>query len=170
MADISKNTLRLLIELVKYYSQKTLGEGALSIVADGITEIAGEDVTDKINNFINQEKNAKKLLEAFHEADQWFIDTAPDNTFKQIIISMPLSAISRLEEISTNLPLTLDDSGLLFAIRNQLEKDWSTKLTKQQLDQAAYLYRNCLDRALATKLGQLLPAIFRKIERIEENV
>jgi len=170
MANIPKNVLRLLIELVKYYSQKAIGEGALSIITDGITELAGEDIGDKINNFVDQEENARKLLDVFHEADKCFIETSTDDLLKQIIISTPFSALPRLEKIAVNLPSTLDDLGLLTALRDQFKNDWGTKLSDEQLDLAASLYRSCLDRALATKLDQLLPTIFRKVERIERGV
>ena len=170
MANIPKNALRLLIELVKYYSQKAIGEGALSIITDGITELAGEDIGNKINNFVGQEENARKLLDVFHEADKCFIETSTDDLLKQTIISTPFSALPRLERIAINLPSNLDDSGLFSALRDQFENDWKTKLSEEQLNLAASLYRNCLDRALATKLDQLLPTIFRKVERIEKDV
>jgi len=75
-----------------------------------------------------------------------------------------------LENIATQLPSTLDDESLFFALRDQFKKDWPKKLTEKQLDIATTQYLKCLDRALSTKLGQLLPTIFRKIERIGNDV
>ena len=170
MTNIPKSILQLLIELSKYYSQKALGEGASSIVVDGITELVGEDVTEQINNFLSKEKNAKQLLKAFREADDCFIKSSDDSLIRQAIISKPFSAIQRLENIAIQLPSTLDDASLFVALRDQFKKDWPKKLSEQQLDIAATQYRICLDRALATKLEQLLPTIFRKVERIEKDV
>jgi hypothetical protein len=76
MANIPKSVLQLLIELSKYYSKKVLGEGASSIVIDGLTELVGEDITEQINNFLSKEKNAKQLIKAFREADDCFIDSS----------------------------------------------------------------------------------------------
>ena len=73
-----------------------------------------------------------------------------------------------MEKIAIEIPDILDDRKLIEVIRQQFLEDWPDKFSDTQLDQAAYIYRGCLDTALATKYDQLLPTIFRKADRIED--
>ena len=169
MADHVKNLVRFATELVKYYAEKALGEGASAVLVKELTDLAGENVTEKITNFLNQNERAQKLLEAFKAADFCFIQKVEDETLKQLIISQPFAALPTLENLAGNLNTTLDDANLFKAIRNQFEIDWPQQLTDQQLSIATRTYVDCLDRALATKFEQLLQTLYRKVDRVENT-
>jgi hypothetical protein len=47
--------------------------------------------------------------------------------------------------------------------------DWGEKIPEEKIDGAAYTYRDCLDDALAAKCRQLLPTIYRKLTRIQDD-
>jgi hypothetical protein len=167
MTDLPANLLKLVTELIKYYIEKALGENATAILVKGLTEIVGETAKSKFTDFLDQGDLSKQVLDAFTEADDCFYRTVDDDVLKQAIISKPLAGLEQWETVAKQLPSTLDDSGLFTLIRTRFEQDWPGKLSDQQLDQAAMLYRDCLDRGLATKLGQLIPTLFRIIERID---
>lgn len=167
MAELPKTLVKLATELVIYYAEKALGEGALAILVQELTDLVGESVTEKIKDFLDQGELSKQVFDAFKEADNCFYNTVDDDVLKQAIISKPLAGLEQWEAVTKQLPSTLDDMGLLTLIRMRFEQDWPGKLTKQQLDRAAVVYRDCLDRSLATKLDQLLPTLFRKVERID---
>lgn len=167
MTDLPANLLKLVTELIKYYVEKALGENASAILAQGLTEIVGETAKSKITDFLDQGELSKQVFAAFKEADNCFYKTVDDDVLKQAIISNPLAGLEQWEAVAKQLPSTLDDSGLFILIRTRFEQDWLGILSDQQLDQAAMIYRDCLDRAFATKLDQLEPTLFRKIERID---
>ncbi len=152
--------------LIEHQAKKTFGEKAADKITDALTEIVGEKAIDKLAHFLGQGERAKTLLEAFKEADACFVETCDDELLRQAIVSKPLAALPSLERLATSLPKTLDDAGLLAALRRQFADDWP-RLSDEQLDHAAAVYRNCLDRLLAAKCDQLLPTIFRKIVHIE---
>jgi tetratricopeptide (TPR) repeat protein len=167
MADLSTTFVKFATELVKYYAEKTLGEGASGILVQELTDLVGESVTEKIKDFLDQGELTKQVIEAFNEADNCFSLTIDDDVLKQAIISKPLAGLEQWDVVAKQIPSTLNDTGLLTLIRTRFEKDWPGKLTNQQLDRAAMVYRDCLDRSLATKLNQILPTLFRKVERID---
>jgi len=167
MADLPANLLKLGTALIKYYVEKAFGENASTIFIQGLTDIGGEKAISEIADFLDQGELSKKIFEAFSEADNCFSKNVGDNLLKQAIISKPLAGLEQWEAVAKQLPSSLDDSGLYNIIRTRFEQDWPGKLTEQQLDRAAMIYRDCLDRSVATKLGQLEPTLFRKVERID---
>lgn len=167
MADLPKTIVIFASELIKYYSEKALGEGALAILVEKMTNLVGENATEKISNFLNQEELTKKLVEAFEEADYCFSRSIDDDVLRQAIISKPLAGLEQWDVVVTQLPSTLNDAELFTIIRKRFDQDWPGKFTSQQLDRAAVVYRDCLDRSLATRLNQILPTLFRKVERID---
>ena len=130
MAEIHKSIIHFATELVKYHADKTLGEGALSILVDEVTDFIGEDVTEKISTFLDQGEKAKQVLEAFKMADECFIKNADDHTLQQAIVSQPFAGIEHLEKIALQIPSTLDDQGLLKTLRDQFEQDWPNRLSR----------------------------------------
>jgi hypothetical protein len=169
MAELSKKLVKLATELIKYYASKALGEGALDILAGSLADFFGESITEKISAFLDQGEKADQLLSAFKEADECFTKRIEDQILREAIISAPFAGLNKFEVLAENLPVTLDDQILVRAIKNQLALEWPGKFTDSQLDYAAKTYLDCLDHSLASKCDQLLPTIFRKIERIEDN-
>lgn len=167
MADLPKTIVKFATELVKYYAGKALGEGASAILVDELTDLVGETVTEKITNFLNQGELTKQIVEAFDEADNCFSRSIDDDVLRQAIVSKPLAGLEQWEVVVTQLPSKLNDAELFTIIRKRFDQDWPGKFTSQQLDRAAMVYRDCLDRSLATKLNQILPTLFRKVERID---
>ncbi len=80
-----------------------------------------------------------------------------------------LAELPSLEKLAAALPKTLDDDELWRALRNRFKEEWPHLLTEAQLDRAATVYRDCLDRPLAAKCDQLLETLFRKVDRIEQS-
>lgn len=169
MSKKSKNLVKLATELTKYYTKKALGDDALTILVQGASDIIGDDVTEKIESFLDQGDKAERVLDAFTFADNCFVKNIGDDLLKQMVISKPLAGIEHLEQIAQHIPTNLDDRGLLESIRNRFELDWPGQLTDERLDQAAIVYRDCLDKALLIKLNQIHPTLFRKIDRIEKD-
>jgi hypothetical protein len=120
-----------------------------------------------VSAFLSAGDNAEKLLAAFKEADESFRNEG-DDTLKQMIASKPLSGLVSLEKLANNLHQTLDSENLFIALRQRFEEDWSNQSTEIHM-RAAQLYRACLERALAVRCNQILPAIFVKVERVETN-
>jgi hypothetical protein len=169
MAEFPKTLVKLATELVKYYAEKILGEGASAILVKGLTDIVGENATEKINGFLDQGERAQQLLEAFTLADDCYSKKVDDDLLRQLILSQPFAALPQLEVLAKALPTTLDDIGLFNAIRDQFKKDWPGRLADQQIDVAARTYLDCLDQGLATKFDQLLPTLYRKVDRIDHT-
>jgi len=169
MADLPKTIVKFATELVKYYAEKVLGKGASAILIEELTDLVGESATEKIEAFLDQGEKAKQILSAFEEADACFVASIEDQELKEAIISLPFRGIQNLEGFALQLPSTLDDRALLEAIKEQFSTDWPERFTTQQLDYAAQLFLKCLNRALAIKCGQILPAIFITVTRIDET-
>ena len=169
MTELPKILIKLATELVKYYAEKALGEGASAILVNRLSDLIGENTTEKITTFLDQGRKADLLLSAFKVADECFVIKIGDQALKEAIISAPLAGLHQLEILAGNLPLTLDDSTFYQMIKKQLAVDWPGRFSTKQLDHAAQTYIDCLDHALAIKCDQLLPTVFRKIERIEDT-
>jgi len=169
MAKLPKTLIKLATELVEYYATKALGEGASAIIISNLADLIGDNATEKITAFLDQGEKADLLLSAFKEADDCFVNEVKDQILKEAIVSAPLAGLHNLEILAGDLPVTLDETSLSTAIKNQLELDWPGRFSPQQLEYAAQTYLDCLDRSLAKKCDQLLPTIFRKIERIENT-
>ena len=169
MTNVHKNIVKLATALVKYHAEKALGDDALSIVVQGVTNLAGESAVEKISSFLDQGEQANRLIEAFKAADICFTNNIDDAELNQMIISKPMAGLEKLETFAASLPETLDDDGLLYMIQNQFEVDWHGKISGSKLKKAALVYRRCLDRSLATKMGQILQSMYRSVERIEKN-
>ncbi|MGH2524527.1 MAG: hypothetical protein ACRDH2_18630, partial [Anaerolineales bacterium] len=166
---MSGNLVKLAAALVEHQAKQTLGEEATSLLVQVLAEYVGERTLDKLAEFFRQGQNAGKLLDAFQEADNCFAETCGDDQLKGAIRSKPLAGLESLEKLAAALPKTLDDAGLLAALRTCFEADWRGLLTDAQLDHAAAVYRKCLDQPLAARCGQLLPALFRIAVRTEEK-
>src|SRR3990172_2166707 len=106
-------------------------------------EYAGEKTLDRLVSFLRKTGDADKIRDAFHAADACFKQECGDDTLRQMIISKPFAALPSLEKLAASLPKTLDDDGLLAALRRRFEDDWSGKLAPEQLDHAAVTYRLC---------------------------
>ena len=169
MADLPKTLIKLATALIKYYASKTLGEESLEILTEDLTDLLGESIVDKISAILDQGEKAGQLLSAFKEADECFINRINDQVLREAIISAPFAGLQKLEKLADNLPATLDDETIIKAIKDQLTLEWPGKFSNKQLDYAAQTYLDCLDHSLASKCKQLLPTIFRKLERIENN-
>ena len=167
MIKIHKTLIKLATVLVKYYAEKTMGLEAQTIIVKSLADAVGENAIEKISSFLDQGAQFERLLEVFKTADECFAENIDDHSLSQAIISMPLAGLDQLELLAKQISSNLDDQGLLTAIRDRFEMDWPNKFSKEQLDRASIEYRDCLDKALATKLDQMLPTIFRKIDRIE---
>lgn len=164
----SKFVVALGAELVKYQVKKQLGDGVLTTLAAMVSQYAGESMTDKLAGLLNHGGKAQQLLDAFQDADSCFADKCSSPEMRQAIAAKPLRALTALEGLARSLPDTLDDDGLLRKLRDTFKRDWPN-WSQERLDEAAVIYRDCLDTALAAKCDQLLPTLFRKVERIEET-
>ena len=169
MPELPKTLLKLCAAFVEHQAKKNLGEEASSILVNVLAEYAGEKTLDRLAGYLNQGRKAENLLEAFKEADKCFAEQCGDPDLKQAIAMFPLAEIPSLEKLAVTLPETLDDAGLLATLRGRFEDDWRNALTAGQLDRAAAVYRDCLDRPLAAKCDQLLETLFRKVDRIEKR-
>jgi tetratricopeptide (TPR) repeat protein len=167
MPDLPKSVIKFGVELAKHQAKTHLGEGVLNVLAGQVAEVGGQASAEKVASFFEHGANAEKLLQAFEQADTCFAEQCGDDTLRQAIQAQPLAALPSLEKLAAALPTSLDDLGLLSALRRRFSEAWPGQLSEDQLDHAASVYRTCLDRALAAKCAQLLPTIFRKIERIE---
>lgn len=167
MPEVSKTVTKLFSELVKHQAKKHLGEGVFDVLAGGAAEVGGQVATERVSALVSQGANAEKLLAAFRRADSCFAKRCDDRALKQAITSQPLAGLPSLEKLAASLTDSLDDDSLFRGLRLRFAEDWTGQLSDEQLNRAASLYRNCLDRALAATCGQLLPTLYRKIERIE---
>lgn len=170
MPSLSRTLSRLAIALLKHEAQKRLGDEFLSTLGDAVANFAGDSLDEQLQQFLDQGKNAEKLLTAFKSADECFEMNCGDQKLVGAIKSLPLSGLTSLEKIAAELPTTLDDSILRNLIRNQFQQNWGKLLSSGQIEHAVLVYMKCLDRALAANAEQILPSLFRIVERIEEDV
>ena len=162
----AKPLVKLAVKFIEYQGKRLVGEGFANEVLKTLAEYAGEDATARLTAFFDQGAHAGQLVAAFEEADAAFAQTIGNRDLARAIRDAPLARLESLTKLADALPRTLDDAALFAALRARFAEDYP-HLTAAQLDDAARVYRDCLDRALAAKCGQLLPALFRKIERID---
>jgi len=169
MPELPRTLIKLAAVFVEHQAKKNLGDEALSLMGNVLAEYAGEKTLDKLVEFVQQGERAQQLVEAFQEADRCFAETCGDDMLRQAIAMFPLAEIPSLEKLAAALPETLDDARLLAALRQHFDNDWHNAMTSDQLDRAASVYRQCLDRPLAAKCDQLLPTLFRVVARMYEK-
>jgi|SRR5579859_682065 len=167
-AQLGRDLVKLAAALVKHQAKVHLGDEAVGILAQEGTTIIGDRVAAKIAGLIDDSDKARSILAAFEIADQCFSAQGSDD-LKAAIVAMPLAGLPSLELLARKLPKTLDDASLREGIRSRFEEDWRGRFTDQELDHAAQLYRECLDRSLASTCDQLLPTLMRTTWRIEET-
>jgi hypothetical protein len=165
--NLPKDIITLAAELIKHQAKKQLGDGFIDVLSSRLVDYAGDNALEKVNEWLESGENAEKVLAAFKDADKAFHNQG-DDTFKQMIVSKPLSQLDTLENLAKALPNTLDDDGLVETLLHQFESDWSN-LSSHVHEKAARAYRVHLERSLAIRCNQLLPSIFTKVERIEAN-
>lgn len=141
-----------------------LGDGTLAIGAEYLSEYAGEELAEKIEDYIT----GQDIEDAFKNADKFFKENCSEDQARQAIHELPLAGSPALIEVAKKLPKTYDSNRLLTALINTLKTYWGEILSENQIKQAAYEYRICLERSLAIT-GQTLLGIFTKVERIEVN-
>ncbi len=167
MPDIPKTVVKVFVELVKHQAKRQLGDGAINVLAEAVADFAGDEVSEKLAAYLDQGESAEKLLSAFERADACFAGECGDEKLRQAIHDKPLRDLGTLAKLAARLPQTLDGEGLYAALRGQFAADWPGQLSDAQIDRAGQVYRRCLERSLAVACGQLLPAVYLKVERIE---
>jgi hypothetical protein len=161
---LSRQTItKLVLKLVSYQAKKQLGEDVIEDIADVLGEEFQEELATKLG------WHQDEIIEAFEDADKQFIRQCKNETIKQAIISQPLARIPSLEKFAASLPSSLDDDGLLEMLEQQFANDWKN-FTKSQIQAAAYLYRKCLDRSLASKAKQLPETSIRILLRLSTDI
>jgi|GEM_PF-847463 len=162
--------VQLAVSVILHQARQTLGEEVLTRLADVLTEYAGEKALDKLTTLVGQQGYAAKITQAFVVADACFAqktNSPTDKNLHEAILSLPLAKLETLEQLATHLPKTLDDASFRQALRATFRASWPQQLSEAEIDRAAGLYLQCLDRPLAADCEQLLPTIFRKLERME---
>ena len=170
MADVPKAVVKLAVELVKHFAKQSLGEGAVNIISENLADLAGENVTEKLTAFFDQGEKLEKILAAFQGADTCFAQKCDDKLLRQMIHDKPFAGLPSLEKLATELPENLDSDQLLETLKQRFSEDWPGELSPEQLEKAAMLYRDCLERGLAAQADQLQEVIFLKLDRIENGV
>jgi tetratricopeptide (TPR) repeat protein len=166
MANPAKTTVKFLVDLVKHRVKSLTGDEGYAVAAGAVTELTGEQVADRITEYLNDEQVTQYLLKAFELADACFEEECGDPLLQEAIRSQPLAGIPTLERLAAALPRTLDDEGMRAGLRQQFQQDWREQLTDEQLDRAAAAYLRCLDRGLATRAQQLQPTLLRQTQRL----
>jgi hypothetical protein len=78
MPNLPKTIFNLAAELVKYQAKKIFGDGFINELSDSLADLAGESVSEKINTFLEQDKNVENPLMAFKDADSEFYREGDD--------------------------------------------------------------------------------------------
>jgi tetratricopeptide (TPR) repeat protein len=166
---LPRTLLKLAAAIIKHQIKQRFGEEGLAIALSALSEVAGDELTDKLRSYYQNQEEAQKVLEAFKQADECFKRMCEVDALRQAIHELPLSGATTLHDIALTLPSTLDSDNLRNAIRQVFSQYWIDQLDDDLLDQASMIYLFCLDRALATSTDQLGATIFRKVEQIEIN-
>jgi tetratricopeptide (TPR) repeat protein len=155
-----------------YLASRLTADQQFALLTEVLGSYAAEKKLDQLIDWIQGGKHEKAaqatLKAAFEAADDCFADNCGDPMLRQAIRTLPLSEIPSLEKLAAALPQTLDETKLRAALRRRFADDWRNALSAAQLDHASDVYLRCLDVPLAAKCGQLLPTIFRKLDRIED--
>lgn len=167
MAFLLSPIIHITTELLKYFIKFRLGDNAFTTIEGGIIDIGEGYFSQGIQKYLNKNKPIKLITSAFQFADDEFIQIVSDPVLKQTIISKPFHSLPRLQEFAKKIPNNLDDKLILNALVNQFKEDWPRRFSEEQFDQMARIYRNCLDKGLAMISEQILPTIYRKVDRIE---
>ncbi len=59
MAESPNVFVKLATELIKYYVEKSLGEGALAILVKSLADLIGESASEKLNSFSGSGRKGK---------------------------------------------------------------------------------------------------------------
>ncbi len=162
MADLGKTVITLCAKLVEYQTKKVLGEGPVSILAGGITELLGEGFKERIDQYLDEGGEAKKIIKAFEIADHEFVVKCTDEDVRYKTSGLAIS--KKLRNLAADLPDSLDAESLRAAIHAQMENDWRGVLSIPQLKYASELYFECLETALAAQSGQILQVILLNVK------
>ena len=52
MPRLTKTTIKIATQLFTYYAEKTLGDGALSTIVEGVTDLVGENAAETGEAFV----------------------------------------------------------------------------------------------------------------------
>ncbi len=171
MPDLPESILQFGVQIgvavLKHQAEKHLGEGALEILAETLADIAGTSLNEKLQGFLTDERQLRKVRQVFQRADERFSGLKPAYRDMQV----RLSDLDSLERHTLKFPHHLDDPDfLLTVIESRLVEDYPN-LSPDFLHQAAQDYRNALEDALAALFQEaLLPLLYARLSRLSERV
>ncbi len=163
-----KFPFRLAVALFKNGVRKLWADEGLAELA----ELAGDELTTRLERWLQEEKRRKALKKATEEADRCFEARTNDPALRQFMAGLPLRGLSSLIASLESLPEESDDDALGQAIQTAIQQSWRS-LDENQIEIATNLYLLCLRRALLPLVGEAGYAeavVGQATLRIEEKV
>ena len=92
MPDLPKTLVKLAAEFVKHQGKKHFGERFLVTASEMLTEFAGDTVTEKITNFVDQGERLRNPAHSDHRFRR--IPITDSGAFRSPIPAIPITASS----------------------------------------------------------------------------
>ena len=165
--DLPKYLLKLIVALLKHQAETWLGKDTLGVAGQAIVEIGGEKAQEKIDEFLKNSDTAQQILKAAQKADSDFRGKCTNNDLRDAL-TIPLGDLPSIQSAIKDLPKSIDEEGLLTAIKNSLTRDFPG-LTRDQIESGSTLYLDCLTRALMPLKEYTLTIIGQNTNAIKEN-
>lgn len=154
--NLPKATVKFLIALLKHQAENLLGKDAAGIL--------GDDVQQKIDDWLKSEKTEKDLLKAAQQAQIFLQDrrNCPDDDLRYFFRDVGFGDLPAVQEALAELPQAMDASGVTDALRESF-RSFST-LSASQQEEGAKLYTEALLRAAGTLEPFTLPIIHKVVQ------
>ncbi|MCC6569348.1 MAG: tetratricopeptide repeat protein, partial [Anaerolineales bacterium] len=153
--NLPKTTVKFLIALLKHQAENLLGKDAAGIL--------GDDVQEKIDDWLKSEKTEKDLLKSAQQAQIYLQDerNCPDKDLRYFFRDIGFGDLPAVQEALAELPQAMDASGVTDALRESFH-GFST-LSASQQEEGAKLYTEALLRAVGSLEEFVSPILIQTV-------
>ena len=153
--NLPKTTVKFLVALLKHQAENLLGKDAAGIL--------GDDVQEKIDDWLKSEKTEKDLLKSAQQAQIYLQDerNCPDKDLRYFFRDIGFGDLPAVQEALAELPQAMDASGVTDALRESF-RGFST-LSASQQEEGARLYTDAMLRAVGSLEEFVSPILIQTI-------
>ncbi|MBI5935658.1 MAG: tetratricopeptide repeat protein [Chloroflexi bacterium] len=154
--NLLNTTVKFLVALLKHQAENLLGKDAAGIL--------GDDVQEKIDDWLKSEKTEKDLLKAAQQAQIYLQDerNCPNKDLRYFFRDVGFGDLPTVQEALAELPQAMDASGVTDALLESF-RGFLT-LSASQQEEGAKLYTEALLRAAGTLEPFTLPIIQKVVQ------
>jgi hypothetical protein len=161
--------LKIGLALAKHHIKNVIGDEALEVVANTLTDVGGEKVQAKVDSIFASKEGQKELLKAAKAADEIFKKECKDNDLRQLF-SMEYGTLPSVQEAIAKLPEALDDETLRESLFIAFRNDAPRRINDEKVNEGVNLYVECLQSALIPVNDFGLGIIHNALKEIGKNI